>query len=83
MKTQVTTVTERGQISIPAHIRKQMQVNPGQQLVWEPVSSNECRVFLKSRQRAKGAAAMRGYAKRFRPVRPTAEWMAEIRKGEI
>jgi hypothetical protein len=25
---------------------------------------------------------MRGYARRFRPVRPTAQWMAELREGE-
>ena len=34
MKTLVTRVTERGQVSIPASIREYMQMTPGTTLLW-------------------------------------------------
>ena len=82
MKTMVTTVTERGQVSIPAEIREQLHIEPGQRLVWERVSDTECRVRLTPGLRAAGAVAMLGYAKRFRTARRTGEWMAELREGD-
>ena len=82
MKTMVTTVTERGQVSIPAQLREQLHIQPGQRLVWERVSDSECRVRLRPALRAAGAVAMLGYAKRFRKARRTREWMAELREGD-
>ena len=82
MKTMVTTVTERGQVSIPAQIREQLHIQPGQRLVWEQVSDSECRVRLRPALCAAGAVAMLGYAKRFRKARPTREWIAELREGD-
>ena len=83
MKTLITTVTERGQISIPTQIRKQLHLNAGQHLVWERVSDTECRVVVASKRRVVGALAMLGYATRFRPQRRTSEWMAELREGDV
>ena len=83
MKTLVTTMTERGQVSIPAQIRKQLNLNPGQHLVWEQVSDHECRILVTSKQRAAGAVAMLGYAKRFRSPRRTSAWIAELREGDV
>ena len=82
MKTMVTTVTERGQISIPAEIRQHLQIEPGQRLEWESVSETECRVRLTPGPRAPGAVAMLGYAKRFRKTRRTREWIAELRERD-
>ena len=83
MKTLVTVLTERGQVSVPAEVRRQMRLEPGQRLVWEVVSDQECRVRVIQAGRAAGAMAMRGHAKQFRPVRRTAEWLAELREGEV
>ena len=82
MKTLVTTVTERGQVSIPAQIREQLHIQPGQRLVWEQVSDTECRVRLRPALVAPGAVATLGYAKRFRKARRTSEWIDELRKGD-
>ena len=82
MKTMATMVTERGQVSIPAMIRKHLNLISGQRVTWEPVSDHECRVRVVAMTRAPGATAMLGYATRFRRVRRTHEWMAELRKGE-
>lgn len=82
MKTLVTTVTERGQVSIPAQIREHLHIQPGQRLVWEQVSESECRVRLRPALSAAGAVAMLGYAKRFRKARRTREWIAELREGD-
>jgi AbrB family looped-hinge helix DNA binding protein len=82
MKTLVTTVTERGQVSIPAQIRKQLKLNSGEHLVWEAVSDHECRILVAPKQHTVGAVAMLGYARRFRPPRRTSAWIAELREGD-
>ena len=82
MKALVTTVTERGQVSIPATIREQLHIRPGQRLLWEQVSESECRVSVKPAVGAPGAVAMLGYAKRFRKARRTREWIADLREGD-
>ena len=82
MKTLVTTVTERGQVSIPAQIREQLKIQPGQRLVWEPLSDTECRVRLRPALVAPGAVATLGYAQRFRKTRRTSEWIDQLREGD-
>jgi hypothetical protein len=44
---------------------------------------DENRVIVPREPELHGALAMLGFAKRFRPVRRTEEWMAELREGEI
>lgn len=82
MKTLSTRVTERGQVSIPAQIRKRMHLGPGQRIVWEAISDHECRVVIASDSKAPGAVAMLGHAAKFRKPRRTSDWMAELREGE-
>jgi AbrB family looped-hinge helix DNA binding protein len=80
----ISTVTERGQISIPATIRKALKLKPGQKLRWQQVSDTECRVFHDLTINAPGPMAMLGYARKFNPqdLRATDEWMNELREGE-
>jgi bifunctional DNA-binding transcriptional regulator/antitoxin component of YhaV-PrlF toxin-antitoxin module len=52
MKGIVTILTERGQVSMPAALRKQLDVKPGQLLQWEQVSDDECRVLIVRHPRA-------------------------------
>ncbi|MBA3386555.1 MAG: AbrB/MazE/SpoVT family DNA-binding domain-containing protein [Chthoniobacterales bacterium] len=84
MNTRTTVVTERGQVSIPAAIRKELGLKPGQALVWEKLSDRECLVRVPRKKKPLGAKAMLGFAARLRGEkgRPTAEWMAELRAGE-
>ena len=82
MKTLVTTLTERGQVSVPADVRRRLRLEPGQRLTWEPVSDSECRVRVARRARRVGATAMLGYARRFRDVRRTADWLTQLRQGD-
>ncbi len=84
MNTRTTVVTERGQVSIPAAIRKELGLKPGQPLVWEKLSDRECLVRVPRKKKPLGAKAMLGFAARFRGEkgRPTAEWMTELRAGE-
>jgi bifunctional DNA-binding transcriptional regulator/antitoxin component of YhaV-PrlF toxin-antitoxin module len=77
-----TMLTERGQTSIPAPVRKHMRLTPGVKLRWQELSEHECRVIVQCRERGPGARAMLGYAKSFRKSRPTREWMIELRGGE-
>jgi AbrB family looped-hinge helix DNA binding protein len=79
-----STLTERGQISIPASLRKAMKLRPGQRLKFTPVSDHEFRVNTQN-DAPPGPKAMLGYARRLRagPARRTSEWMRELREGEI
>lgn len=79
-----TTITERGQISIPASIRQQLNLRPGQKLRWQKVADNECRVFLDVSHDAPGPMAMLGFARKFNPddLRRTDQWMRELREGD-
>lgn len=76
-----TVLTERGQTSIPADVRREMDLRPGVRLAWERVSDNEIRVSV-VREPEGDPVAMLGFARRFRSVRSTADWMAELREGE-
>ena len=40
------TITERGQVSIPAQLRREMHLEAGQTVVWEKVSATECRLLV-------------------------------------
>lgn len=78
-----TTLTERGQISVPAILRKQLHMHRGQQLVWEMVSDHECRVLVVDDSKPVGAKKMLGFARRLRKkARSTRDWMKELREGE-
>jgi AbrB family looped-hinge helix DNA binding protein len=79
-----TVVTERGQISIPASIRKELQLKTGQSLVWEKISDRECLVKVPRKKKSLSAMAVLGFAARFRGEkgRRTAKVMAELREGE-
>jgi len=79
-----TVVTERGQVSIPAPIRKELGLKTGQPLVWEKISDRECLVKVQRKKKPVGAMATLGFAARFRGEkgRRTARVMAELREGE-
>lgn len=76
-------MTERGQTSIPSRLRREHHVRPGTELIWEAVNENEWRVRIDRKPKQKpDPLAMLGYARRFRAVRRTADWMRELREGE-
>jgi len=79
----ISTLTERGQVSVPASIRKQMRLKPGQSLHWERISDRECRVRVEAGA-PEGPIAMLGFGPKFRGDggRRTADWMGELRAGE-
>lgn len=80
----ISTLTERGQISVPAALRRKMRLEPGQRLRWEAISEREARVIVESTEPAGPLAAL-GYARKNiggRKPRRTAEWMKELRAGE-
>jgi bifunctional DNA-binding transcriptional regulator/antitoxin component of YhaV-PrlF toxin-antitoxin module len=79
----ITTVSERGQTAIPARLRREHGVEAGTELVWEAVGPDEWRVHIsrKPLQRP-DPVGMRGFARRFRAVRTTSDWLAELREGE-
>ncbi len=78
-----SVLTTRGQVSVPASLRKAMGLRPGQSLHWEQVSDREIRVSIPA-GKPPGPLAMLGHARRLRktPPRRTAEWMRDIREGE-
>jgi bifunctional DNA-binding transcriptional regulator/antitoxin component of YhaV-PrlF toxin-antitoxin module len=84
MEPLITTLTERGQTSIPALLRQQLHLETGQKLRWQKVSDREFRVELVDEDKVPGPLAMLGHARRFQPDdrRGTDAWMRELREGE-
>lgn len=78
-----STVTERGQVSVPAELRKAMRLRAGQKLAWEQVSDREMRVWI-SEELPPGPLSVLGFARRMRGGSPrrTKDWMRELREGE-
>lgn len=82
-KGEVTVVTERGQTSIPADLRRDLDLTPGRHLRWEKVAPAELRVVVLPEGEPRGARAMLGFARRFRATpRRTQDWLRELREGE-
>ncbi len=82
MKALATVITERGQVSIPADVRKKLNLSSGHRVRWEVLSDHECKLVVVAEPPVAGAEAMLGYASRFRKPRATRDWMAELREGE-
>jgi bifunctional DNA-binding transcriptional regulator/antitoxin component of YhaV-PrlF toxin-antitoxin module len=78
----ISTVTERGQTSIPADLRQELHLRQGNRLLWEAVSESELKVSVLPEPAPRGARAMLGFARRFRETRTTSDWMKELREGE-
>jgi bifunctional DNA-binding transcriptional regulator/antitoxin component of YhaV-PrlF toxin-antitoxin module len=83
MKHAVCTLTERGQVSFPAALRRRMRLRPGQKLRWEAVSETEARIVVEPSAAPDPEKAL-GFGPKVRGgrARRTADWMREIRGGE-
>ncbi len=83
MEKNASTLTERGQVSLPAGIRKEMGLRPGQVIRWEKVTANEGRFFVEKEKPA-GLRSVLGYGRKIwgEKVRRTSDWMKELRDGE-
>ena len=79
-----STITERGQISIPAKIRREMHLEPGQVVIFERISATECRFTVEARPIKKpDPLAALGFAKRHGlPVMTTEQWTGLLRQGD-
>jgi AbrB family looped-hinge helix DNA binding protein len=79
-----TTITERGQVSIPAELRRDMQLSPGQTVIWEKVSATECRLIVEPRAVIKPdpLAALNFAKEHGLPQRRSDEVLAELREGD-
>jgi AbrB family looped-hinge helix DNA binding protein len=79
-----TTITERGQVSIPAELRREMHLTAGQVVVWEKVSPTECRVIVPPARKVKPnpVAALNFAREHGLESMPTDEWMRILREGE-
>ena len=83
MENQTCTLTERGQVSLPASLRRKMHLKTGQKLRWERVSDIEFRVVVEPDIKADPLKAL-GFGAKFQKEtqRTTEEWMNEIRASE-
>lgn len=81
-----TTITERGQVSIPAELRREMHLDPGRTLLWEKVSEEELRVRVQPLPTTPpDPVAAIGFAQRHglaSPHRSTDAFLRELREGE-
>ena len=78
------TITERGQVSIPAQLRREMHLEPGQTVRWERVSATECRLIaLPLEAVAPDPLAALGFARQHGLEEGSADaFLRELRVGE-
>ena len=81
-----TVLTERGQVSVPAAIRKKAKLAPGQRLRWRQTGRHTFAVTIDTATRKRRRAAeLIGYATRYFPdgmPGRTDEVMKRLRGGE-
>lgn len=78
-----TTIGERGQTAIPARVRQEADLGAGTELIWEIVRRDELKVtVVRPSMTGPSPRAMRGFARSFRAIRRTADWMRDLRAGE-
>lgn len=78
-----TTIGERGQTAIPARVRQEADLGTGTELIWEIVRRDELKVTVVRPSKTRPSPrAMRGFARSFRAIRRTADWMRDLRAGE-
>jgi bifunctional DNA-binding transcriptional regulator/antitoxin component of YhaV-PrlF toxin-antitoxin module len=86
MKDELTTLTERGQVSVPASLRREMGLEPGQELIWRQLSPDEVHVQVVRRQKPRSRSSVIGCGKKLHEERGwptrTDEWMKVLREGE-
>ena len=73
-KTMITKVSDRGQVSVPADVRKALGIGPGISIKWELLQDGCAVVTAVKTAPADGAKGLLGYAERFRKLRRTDEW---------
>ena len=80
----ITTLTARGQTSVPARCRRGASLKPGQKLRWEQVSDTVFRVIVETDDNPPGPLAALGWARQFHAVPParTDDVLRELRDGD-
>jgi bifunctional DNA-binding transcriptional regulator/antitoxin component of YhaV-PrlF toxin-antitoxin module len=80
-----TALTARGQISVPAQIRRRLDWRPGLKLTWKMNPQGTCLLQpVVLPRKIAGAKAMLGYARKFHPtqIKRSNEVLRELRAGE-
>ena len=76
MKTVLKTkVSVRGQVALPAAVRRKLDIKVGDTLQWQFLSDGGVRMSLIQKPRAKDMRDMLGFANRFRKTRPSTDWL--------
>ena len=80
----ITTITARGQTSVPASLRRAAGLKAGRRLRWEQSSEFEFRVTVAPAEDVPGPLAVLGYGLKFRDARLVSsdDILRKLREGE-
>ena len=81
-KDDITVVTERGQTSIPAPLRRALKLARGDRLSWERISDTEIRLRLLKPKKKANPVAMIGYGSDLGITETSDAYMKRMREGE-
>ncbi len=78
----ITVLTDRGQLQVPAWVRSQLAFEPGQRFVWRVLPDGDVQLHAVRQDREARRAGWRAYVHTTQGARTSDEVMAELREAD-
>lgn len=78
----VTMLTDRGQLQVPAWVRERLALQPGQRFAWRVLPDGDLQVHVVRHDATARRAQWRAYARTTQGERTSDEILAEMREAD-
>ena len=78
----ITILTDRGQLQVPAWVRERLALQPGQRFAWSVLPDGDLQVHVVRQEATARRTQWRAYARTTLGERTSDEIFAEIRDGD-
>ena len=78
----VTILTDRGQLQVPAWVRERLALQPGQRFAWSVLPDGDLQVHVVRQEAAARRTQWRAYARTTQGDRTSDEILAEMREAD-
>ena len=78
----VTILTDRGQLQVPAWVRERLALQPGQRFAWSVLPDGDLQVHVVRQEAIARRTQWRAYARTTQGDRTSDEILADLREGD-